>query len=156
MGDTTPGNNTERRLKAAERATKAMKMRAARATWDDIAKECGYGSKGSAHKAVQRELAKLPKVAAAELRQTELESLDLLEARLFAQALKGSLGAVDRIVKLKSLRYDLTGLREAQDETGVVEVMEALAAWRSDVVQRVEAREQEATETPDSETETTA
>lgn len=142
MGDTTPGSRTQRRLSAAERATKAMRMRAARQPWDTIAKECGYGSKGSAHKAVQRELAKLPKVAAQELRETELESLDILEAKLFAQALKGNMGAVDRIVKLKNLRYDLTGVREAQDESGVTEVVAALASWRAGVMEDVNKQDE--------------
>lgn len=134
MGDRTPGNRTQRALSAAERSAKAMNMRAARAPWTLIAQECGYSSKGAAHTAVKRELGKLPKVAAQELRETELESLDLLEGRLFAKALTGNLGAVDRILKVKEQRAKLVGLYEAQDETGVEEVKDALKAWRAKVV----------------------
>jgi hypothetical protein len=131
MGDRTSKgkSRTQARHDAARRAQQALELRAARVSWDVIADRCGYGSKGAAYSAVQRALKNLPREAAKQLREIELESLDSLERGLTAAALRGHLGAVDRVLRIKDSRAKLTGLYEAPADTGVDEVREALATF---------------------------
>jgi hypothetical protein len=45
-----------RDVNASQRANLAVKLRAQKVKYADIARMCGYGSPGAAHKAVMREL----------------------------------------------------------------------------------------------------
>lgn len=136
MGDTTAGgkSRTQARIDAAARAKKALELRAARVPYDTIARECGYGSRGAAYKAVQRELASLPKEAAKHLRETELESLDTLERAVLSAALRGNLGALDRVLRIKDARARMMGLYEAPEDSGIQEVREALTEFRAALI----------------------
>lgn len=122
-------SKTERAIEAAQRAQKALRLRALRHSYDSIAKECGYSSRGAAHAAVKRELAKIPREAAKELRQSELEGLDIAERSLARALARGDLRAIDRMLKIKDMRAKLTGLYEQQAETGVEEVARVLGAF---------------------------
>lgn len=104
-----------RDVNAAQRASLAVKLRAQKAKYDDIAKLCGYGSAGAAHKAVQRELGRTIATNVEELRREELDSLERLEfecwKRLYDKEYsKSMLFAVDRIVAIKERRAKLMGL----------------------------------------------
>ena len=110
-------------------ATKAVKMRTQRYSWDVIAQECGYASRGAAYNAVQRELAEIPREAVEELRAIELDSLDRAEEALQPALAKGSTYAVDSMLRIKAHRAKLTGLIEAPKDTGLGEVKEALAEF---------------------------
>jgi hypothetical protein len=123
----------QNRLEAAERAAKALHMRTMRYSYDSIAKACGYGSKGAAFKAVQRELAKVAREPAKELRIAELEALDVAERALATRLARGELAAIDRMLKIKDMRAKLTGLYEEQTDNGVGEVKAVFAAFMAQV-----------------------
>lgn len=124
-------SRTGNKANTAERARKALEMRAARMPFQVIADRLGYSSRGAAYNAVKRELSRIPREAAKELRNVELDSLDNLERRLMTQALNGNLGAVDRVLRIKESRARLAGLYEVQADTGVDEVVVVLKAWRA-------------------------
>lgn len=131
-------NHQGQKMAAAERARKAMLLRAQRFSYDDIAKACGYANRSSAFNAVKRELAKIPREAAKELRISELESLDAAERAIARDVARGDLKAIDRMLRIKDARAKLTGLYEEPAETGVDEVKEVLGAWLAQVQQEVD------------------
>lgn len=132
--DANDGSKTERAMSAAERAKEAARLRTMRVSWDSIAQRLGYASRGAAYKAVQREIAKIPREAVNELRNIELESLDRMEQAAIAAAISGNLGAIDRVLRIKELRGKYTGVFEGVADTGVDEVKSVLAAWRKQIV----------------------
>lgn len=100
---------------AAQRVSLAIKLRAQKVKYEDIAKACGYGSAGAAHKAVQRELQRTVVSNVEELRREELESLEQLELECWKRLQdkeysKSKLFAVDRILAIKERRARLMGL----------------------------------------------
>lgn len=123
---------------AAERAKKALQLRTMRVSWDAIAKQCGYANRGVAYRAVQRELSRIPREAAIELRTVELEALDVAQRAINAQILAGSYGAIDRLLKIMDARAKLTGLYDEVADTGVAEVKQVLAAWVGQVAKTVD------------------
>lgn len=115
------------REEAAKRAAKALRLRAMRVSYDEIARQCGYASRGAAHQAVKRALAAIPREAAKELRTSELEGLDIAERALAARLARGDLRAIDRMLRIKDMRAKLTGLYEEHEDSGVDEVRAVLA-----------------------------
>lgn len=140
----------EARLTAAQRANEALKMRLSRHTYDEIAKRLGYAHRASARKAVERELAKVPRENATELLKQELETLDLLQAQIMPAILspgryengkpKGpSLFALDRVLGIMDRRAKLMNLDSVPDSSGIDEFRETLKAWRASIVAEVES-----------------
>lgn len=72
------------RREQRDRAERALRLRAMRRTWDEVADACGYRSRQAAHLAVKRLLDSLAPDPNAE-RGVTSESLRLLEARLWRQ-----------------------------------------------------------------------
>jgi len=113
-----PGNagyRTNRDANATQRAALAVKLRSQKMQYGDIAKQCGYASRGAAYVAVQRELERVVAANVDELRREEALSLDELEKvcweRLYnADYEKPLLFAVDRIIAIKERRAKLFGL----------------------------------------------
>ena len=140
MGETTPAkrSKTEIRMTAAERARKAMVLRAARVSYDNIARQLGYANRSSAFNAVKRELARIPREAAKELRLSELESLDNAERAIATLVASGNLQAIDRMLRIKDARAKLAGLYEEAPDTGVAEVKAVLAAWFTSITTEVD------------------
>lgn len=106
---------------AAQRAALAVKLRAQKVKYDEIARACGYGSPGVAHKAVQRELQRVVVTNVEELRREELDSLERLELECWKRLQdkeygKGMLFAVDRIIQIKDRRAKLMGLDMKPDD----------------------------------------
>jgi hypothetical protein len=104
-----------RDVNATSRASLAVKLRAQKVKWEDIAKACGYTNPGTAHKAVMRELERTISEDVAELRREELDSLERLELECWKRLSdkeysKSMLFAVDRIVAIKERRARLMGL----------------------------------------------
>lgn len=146
MADRTqPGAATKSKAQLqqerAERALKALKMRTMRVSYDRIAQECGYATRGAAHQAVQRELAKIPREAAKELRTMELEALDVAAAALRRKVERGDEWAIDRMLKIMDMRAKLTGLYEVQADNGVADVRVVLQQWFTSVEKAVDVEE---------------
>lgn len=131
-------SKAQRALEVSERANKALKLRTMRVSWEQIARQCGYSSRGAAATAVKRELARIPREAAKELRTVELEALDAAQRAISTQILAGNFGAIDRMLKIMDARAKLSGLYEDIADTGVDEVKNVLGAWLGQVVKQVE------------------
>jgi hypothetical protein len=101
-------------VNAAQRATLALKLRAEKMSYDQIAHRCGYADRGTAHKAVQRELQRVVVANVEELRQEEVNTLDVMQSecmRLFLdRENKGRLFAADRLLAIMERRARLLGL----------------------------------------------
>ncbi len=136
--------DVERRLTAAQRADAALQMRLRRATYREIARAVGYSSPGNAYRAVEREIAKVPREHAKQLRTQELETLDAVQARIMGLILDGKspdLWAIDRVLAIMDRRARLMGLYDAVDTSGVDEFKTVLKAWASTLTAEVDADE---------------
>jgi hypothetical protein len=120
---------TQARIESQAKATKALQLRALRYSYDQIAREVGYASKGAAHTAVKNALKSIPAEAAGELREIELQTLDTAQRGLGRMIVNGHLGAVDRLIKIMDHRAKLLGLYEPMPDTGVAEIAKVLGAW---------------------------
>lgn len=109
MQNRTGDGNLARRLTAAEKRRDALELRIAGRTYREIADEVGYRSTASAHEAVKKELAAIPRDAAIELRNLELQRLDEAQVAIFKAVRAGNFKAVDRLAKIIDLRAKLTG-----------------------------------------------
>jgi len=117
-----------RDVNAAQRAATALKLRAHKARYEDIATACGYGSAGAAHKAIMRELQRVIVANASELRKEEADSLDRLEYECWkrledAEYATGMLFAVDRILAIKERRAKLLGLDTPIEQAGSANIV---------------------------------
>lgn len=101
-----------RRVEAAQKRRRALQLRAAGANFDRIAEQIGYDNKGSAYRAVAQELRQLCQEPAEEVRDLELARLDQMQAALWPQAMRGQLGAIDRVLKIMERRARYLGLDE--------------------------------------------
>lgn len=104
------GKGTAKKADTAERRRKALELRKAGATYEQIAEQLDYDNRGSAWKAVDAALKEITAEPAAEVRQLELERLDALLLSLWKQARGGNLGAVDRVLRLMERRSKYLGL----------------------------------------------
>lgn len=112
---------------ARERELQALALRKAGATYQDISDRMGI-SVGAAHKAVMRVLHRLARDAdeAGEvLRRLELDRLDALHLAVWQQAMRGKLGAVDRVLRIMERRARLLGL-DAPERQHIEEQFEVI------------------------------
>lgn len=99
-----------RRITAAEKRARALELRKAGATYDQIARQVGFSERGAAYRAVQTALLEITQEPAQEVRQLELERLDAMLLGLWPAARKGKEGAVDRVLRIMERRAKLLGL----------------------------------------------
>lgn len=103
-----------RDVNAAQRAAKAMELRAARLTYEEIAQRCGYANASAARRALLRELDRCVVKNAEELRAQEADMLDRLHAECWELAMdkknRGRFFAVDRLLMISKARRELFGL----------------------------------------------
>ena len=97
-------------LAKAERAAKALSLRKDGATYEQIAAELGFASRGSAHNAVTAALRKAVVGPAEELRELEGLRLDAVQVALWPRVLAGDLEAIGTVVRLSERRCRLFGL----------------------------------------------
>jgi hypothetical protein len=114
-------NPPTRDVNAAPRVDMAIKLRATKMKYEDIAKQCGYSNASACRKAVMRELNRVLVKDVEALRIEELDSLDYLELecwKIFSKRenAKYRLFAVDRILNIKKRRADLMGLDMTREE----------------------------------------
>lgn len=106
----TPDTRPARDINAGLRAAQALNLRKLGLTYDAIAQQVGYGSRGAAYTAVQRELARTLQEPADELRKLEAQRLDDLYRAMIPKALKGDGWSVDRCLRIMERRAALLGL----------------------------------------------
>ena|SRR5216684_4721808 len=115
------GSTTHARdVNAAVRVQAAIKLRAQGLEWDEVAAQAGYGSRGAAHHAVQRELSRNISTNVEEMRREEANILTTLHKRCMKAALdeknKGFLFAVDRVLGIRERYARLFGLDAKNDD----------------------------------------
>lgn len=101
------------RAKTAERREKAIALRLAGATWEQIAQALKYAGKAAAYVDVQRALRQRIEAQherADELLMLELMRLDRLQQGLWAQAIGGDPKAADAVLRVIDRRIRLLGL----------------------------------------------
>lgn len=108
---------TQRRKTAAEKRAEALELRAMGYSYQAVADEVGYASKGAAHNAVSKGLADIPREAAEQARELELGRLDDLQMAAMNGALAGDLFAIDRVIKVIESRAKLLGLYNLPDNS---------------------------------------
>jgi hypothetical protein len=119
----TPTGNpkhTTRDVNAAVRVQAAIKLRLEQSlSWDEVAAQAGYASRGAAHNAVMRELERCITHDVKQLRDQELYMLQQLQARCYKAATDDGNGywtfAIDRFVALSKRKSELMGLDIAKD-----------------------------------------
>lgn len=110
--------------RGAEKRLRALNLRKAGATYEQIAQQLGYANRGTAHKAVRYALAEQRGESPRESHRLDEQRLDQLLMALWPKAMKGDGWAVDRILRIIELRRD----PEPVESRGTVE-----AAVRSDL-----------------------
>ncbi|GAA4085398.1 hypothetical protein [Actinomadura miaoliensis] len=107
------GVSKARRAEVAARRAKAIQLRLAGVPLDKIAEQLEYSSRAAVSKDIARALeANTSELAgrSAELRATELERLDRLQAAAWGKALQGDLEAGNFCLRLIDRRIRLLGL----------------------------------------------
>lgn len=109
-------STSQRDINARERMNQALNLRKAGATLDQISTACGYGSRSSAHKAIKRAMAELPRENAEDLRELEAARLDELLMSYWQRAKKDT-NAAHLVLRIMERRARLFGLDfEAQPQ----------------------------------------
>ena len=98
------------RVATAARRLRCVELAGAGKTYAQIAEEVGFANKSSARKAVVAALAARQVDAVDDLRHLEVARLDALQAASWDDALTGDVRAVDRILRIITLRAKLLGL----------------------------------------------
>ena len=101
---------SEKRIAAAERQARAIALRKAGAGYAAIARQLGYAGPSGAYQAIMTALGALTREPARELLNLELARLDDLLLGLWADATKGNVAKIDRVLKIMQRRADLLGL----------------------------------------------
>lgn len=125
------GTNVVRRVNPhtiaeQERRAKALRLRAAKLTYQKIAEECGYYDRTTAARAVKQALREVIQEPAQELIKLELETLEQLQKPLMARALKGDVPSAMGVLKIMERRAKFLGLDAApktEDESRITEVV---------------------------------
>lgn len=101
----------ERRVEAEqEMKAKALELRKAGATYDQIARQLGYHNRGNAYRAVKTALQDITLELAEEVRDMELARLDTALLAIWPEVRKGSLPHIDRFLKIQNQRAQYLGL----------------------------------------------
>ena len=110
---------------ALERQLKALELRKAGVAYEEIARALGFKWKSGAFAAVKRALKEVKREPCQELIVLEAERLDKMQTALWAKAIRGDYGAVDRILRIMERRAELLGLDapEKQEVSGTLEIV---------------------------------
>lgn len=105
-----------------EREAEVLKLRRGGLTFDLIAERVGYRHASSAHAAYVRACKRIVQSDVEEIRKVEIDRLDVAQAAIWGNVLKGDTKAVDTLLRLMSRRAALLGLD--QPSRSQVEVFE--------------------------------
>jgi hypothetical protein len=101
---------TPAKIAATERQQRAIELKRAGATYQQIANALGYRNRSSAADAVTRALrATVTKETANEDRQIELARLDSMWMAIWPKAVGGDLLAIDRCLRISERRTAISG-----------------------------------------------
>jgi hypothetical protein len=103
-----------RNIEAAERRARALELKKAGATYDQIATQLGYSDKSGAYRAVQNALSEITAEPAKAVLRLELERLDAMLLALWPKARKGDGAAIDRVLRIQERRTRYLGLDSPQ------------------------------------------
>ena len=123
-------SDTGSKATAAEKRKKALDLRRAGWSFDDIAAEVGYANRGSAHRAVKQGIADITRESANELLELELARLDDLQAGAYDAARNGDLFAVDRVLKIIDQRARFLGLYDRKPDDTTAEARAAILGFK--------------------------
>jgi hypothetical protein len=107
----TPGGGQHRnRALAAARRAKAVELRTAGLTYDQIAVELGYANRGTIYRVVAEALKAQTAEAIAKLRSLEVERLDHVQLAMWQRAMDGNVPSATAVVRCIMARCRLLGL----------------------------------------------
>lgn len=101
---------TERKILNAENARKALAMRRAGMSYEQITRELGFKNKSSAYRLVAGALKAIPKEEAEAVLAIELQRLDVMMVGVWNRAKQGDGDAVDRVLRIMKRRSEYLGL----------------------------------------------
>jgi transposase-like protein len=99
---------------AAERRRRAVEMSLTGYTYQAIADRLGYANRGTVYRIIKTALADHEIDSVDELRQLELDRLDLLQSSYWDQAMSGDNQAAQLVLKVMDRRGRLLGLLNGQ------------------------------------------
>lgn len=105
---------------AAARRVRAVELKTAGLTYEQVADELGYTSRGTAYNVVAKALREQTTEAVGSLRDLENARLDALQLALWDAAMTGDVRAALAIVKIVKARVHLNGLEPPESSSGVV------------------------------------
>ena len=103
---------------ASARRVRAVELKSAGFTYEQVANQLGYTSRGTAFNVVAKALREQTAEAVTNLRDLENARLDALQAALWDAAMTGDVKAVTTIVQILQARVRLNGLEPVRDEFG--------------------------------------
>ena len=135
-----------RRLRAIERQRRALELRKAGASFDEISSTLGYRGKSGAYQAVISALRRTLQEPADDVRTLELARLDRAQRTAWERMLHGDLDALGKVLKVMEHRAKLLGLAAPEkiaptDPTGEHEFTGLLDAKISRIAAALRATE---------------
>lgn len=123
------------RIAQAERRTQYVNLRKAGYTYERIAAHFGV-TRQAVYSGVKKALDEIKAEGVPELRALENERLDDMLRAIYAQAVKGDTGAIDRILRIMERRAKLWGLdapvRSVVDNGGTTRILIEYASDSND------------------------
>ncbi len=114
---TRRGRHRDRAL-ASWRRTRAIELRAAGLSYDQIATEVGYTNRGTAYNVVTQALAARQAHSVDQMRGLELARLEAAHAALWPRAMQGHVPSVAAVLRILDLECRLQGLYETATKPG--------------------------------------
>lgn len=93
-----------------EKEAQVLKLRRGGLTFDQIAEKVGYSHASGAHKAYVNACKRIVRSDVEELRSTELDRLDIAQAAIWGNVLRGDSSAVSSMLRIMERRAKLLGL----------------------------------------------
>lgn len=121
-------STTARNIAVAERRARAIELRRAGVTFQAIADQLGYRSRGAAAQDVRRALAAVVTAPAADLVTEEVDRLDAMLTGLWPAARRGHLGSVDRVLRIMERRARYLGLDHGDRDPGATPARSMIGA----------------------------
>jgi DNA-binding CsgD family transcriptional regulator len=134
------GRSSRHKVDIAEKRQKCLKLRRFGASFRQIAEQQGI-SLGQAHTYVSEALAEINSLTATDakqLRELELERLDIATLAIAEHVRQGHLGAIDRWLKIAERRAKLLGLDAVVEQRVTLETEKQLTQTLDALKQRME------------------